>query len=94
MVNAFLTKHKIFYKYYFGFRKNHATADALSEVVDFIYKSLDEGYFVFGIYIYRPKRHSIPYNIEHYYINFNTTEFEDWPFSGPNLTYQRESSML
>ena len=27
-VNAFLTKHKIFYKYQFGFRKNHATANA------------------------------------------------------------------
>ena len=50
-VNAFLTKHKIFYKYQFGFRKNYATADALSEVIDFIYKSLDEGNFVFGIYI-------------------------------------------
>ena len=35
-LNAFLTKHKIFYKYEFGFRKNHATADALSEVIDFI----------------------------------------------------------
>ena len=75
-VNAFLTKHKIFYKYQFGFRKNLATADALSEVIAFIYKSLDGGNFVFGIYI-DLKRHSIPYNIEHYYINFNTTEFED-----------------
>ena len=50
-LNAFLTKHKIFYKYQLGFRKNHATADALSEVIDFIYKSLDEGNFVFGIYM-------------------------------------------
>ena len=50
-VNAFLTKHKIFYKYQVGFRENHATADALSEVIDFIYKSLDEGNFVFGMYI-------------------------------------------
>ena len=50
-VNAFLTKHKIFYKYQFGFIKSHAIADALSEVIDFIYKFLDEGNFVFGIYI-------------------------------------------
>ena len=75
-LNAFPTKHKIFYKYQFGFRKHHATADALSEVIDFIYKFLDEGNFVFGTYI-DLKRHSIPYNIEHYYINFNTTEFAD-----------------
>ena len=75
-LNAFLTKHKIFCKYHFGFRKNHATADALSEVTDFIYKSLDEGNFLFGIYV-DLKRHSIPYSIEHYYINFNTTEIED-----------------
>ena len=50
-VNAFLTKHKIFYKYQRGFRKNHATADALSEVIDFIYKSLDKGKFIFVLYI-------------------------------------------
>ena len=42
-VNAFLAKYKIFYKYQSRFRKKHATADALSEVIDFIYKSLDEG---------------------------------------------------
>ena len=71
-VNAFLTKHKIFYKYQFGFRKNHATADALSEVINFIYKSLDEGNFVFGIYIDLKKafdtvQHRILlYKLQHY----------------------------
>ena len=39
-------KHKMFYKYQFGFRKNHATTNALTEVIDYIYKSLDEGNYV------------------------------------------------
>ena len=47
-LDSFLHKHKIFYKYQFGFRKNHATTKAL---IDYIYKSLDEGNYVFGIYI-------------------------------------------
>ena len=50
-LNPFFQKHKIFYKYQFCFRKNHATANALTEVIDYIYKSLDEGNYVFGIYI-------------------------------------------
>ena len=50
-LNQFFQKHNIFYKYQFGFRKNHATANALTEVIDYIYKSLDEGNYVFGIYI-------------------------------------------
>ena len=50
-LNPFFQKHNIFYKYQFGFRKNHATASALTEVIDYIYKSLDEGNYVFGIYI-------------------------------------------
>ena len=41
----------MFYKYQFGFRKNHATNNALTEVMNYIYKSLDEGNYVFGIYI-------------------------------------------
>ena len=71
-VNAFLIKHKIFYKYQFRFRKNHATADALSEVIDFIYKSLDEGNFVFGIYIGLKKafdtvqHRTLLYKLQHY----------------------------
>ena len=47
----FLNKNNILYKYQFGFRKNHATTHALTEVIDYIYKSLDEGNYVFGIYI-------------------------------------------
>ena len=49
--SQFLNKNDILYKYQFGFRKNHATSNALTEVIDHIYKSLDEGNYVFGIYI-------------------------------------------
>ena len=47
----FLKKNNILYKYQFGFRKNHATIHALTEVIDHIYKSLDEGNYIFGIFI-------------------------------------------
>ena len=47
---SFLHKDKVFYNYLFGFRKNHVTANALTEVINYIYKSLDEGNYVFGIY--------------------------------------------
>ena len=50
-LDSFLHKHKIFYKLQitkFGFRKNHATTNAL---IDYIYKSLDEENYIFGIYI-------------------------------------------
>ena len=50
-LNPFFQKHNIFYKYQFGFRKIHAAANALTEIVNYIYKSLDEGNYVFGIYI-------------------------------------------
>ena len=50
-LKKFLDKNDVFYKYQFGFRKNHATSHALMDVTDFIYKALDEGKFVFGLYI-------------------------------------------
>ena len=37
----FLDKNDILYKYQFGFRKNRATTHALTEIIDYIYKSLD-----------------------------------------------------
>ena len=49
-LDSFLHKHKILYKYQFGFRKNQATTNVLTEIRDYIYKSL-EGNYVFGIYI-------------------------------------------
>ena len=47
----FLDSHNILYKYQFGFRENHSTFHALIDSVEYIYKSLDEKKFVFGIYI-------------------------------------------
>ena len=71
-LTSFLHKHEIFYKYQFGFRKNHATTNALTEVMDYIYKSLDEGNYVFGFYIDLKKafdtvQHQILlYKLQHY----------------------------
>ena len=63
-LDSFLHEHKIFYKYQFGFRKNHATTNALTEVIDYIYKSLDEGNYVFGIYIDLKKAfHTVQHDI-------------------------------
>ena len=50
-ISCFLSKHKILYKFQFGFRKKHATTHALIDVMDYIYKSLDEGKFVIRIFI-------------------------------------------
>ena len=50
-----LEKHSILYKYQFGFRKNHSTSHALIDVAEYIYKSLDDNKFVFGVYIYLKK---------------------------------------
>ena len=49
-LQKFLDKNDIFCKYRLSFRKSHATSHALMDVTDFIYKALDEGKFVFGLY--------------------------------------------
>ena len=69
----FLNKNNILHKYQFGFRKNPATSNALTEVIDHIYKSLDEGNYLFGIYIVL-KKHLIQFNIRYSYKNSSTTE--------------------
>ena len=63
-LDPFFQKHKVFYKYQFGFRKHHATNNALTEVMSYIYKSLDEGNYVFGIYIDLKKA----FDTVHYYM--------------------------
>ena len=79
----FLNKNDILYKYQFGFRKNHATSNALTEVIDHIYKSLDEGNYVFGIYIDLKKafdtvQHQILlYKLQHYGIRGIALEWFD-----------------
>ena len=42
-----LSRHKILSKFQFSFRKDHAT-HALIDVIDYIYKFLEEGKFQFG----------------------------------------------
>jgi hypothetical protein len=46
-----LTRHKVLYDYQFGFRKKHSTVLALLEVVDNIYKNLDDRNIGCGIYL-------------------------------------------
>ena len=76
----FLNKNDI---YQFGFRKNHATSNALTEVIDHIYKSLDEGKYVFEIYIDLKKafdtvQHQILlYKLQHYGIRGIALEWFD-----------------
>ena len=78
----FLNKNDILYKYQFGFRKNHATSNALTEVIDHI-QSLDEGNYVFGIYIDLKKafdtvQHQILlYKLQHYGIRGIALEWFD-----------------
>ena len=48
---AFLKKHSILYKLQFGFRENHSTVMALIEALNKIYKNLDEGKFVLGVFL-------------------------------------------
>ena len=44
-------EYNILYKYQFGFWKNHGTNLALIEVIDSIYKSLDSGKIVCGVFL-------------------------------------------
>ena len=50
-VQSFLNKHNVLYKYQYGFRTNFSTTHALLDVLNYIYTALDEGKYVFGIYI-------------------------------------------
>jgi hypothetical protein len=47
----FLNKYNILYKHQYGFRQNHSTTSALTEISDYIYNSLDENYYVLGLYL-------------------------------------------
>jgi retron-type reverse transcriptase len=44
-------KHNTFYKHQYGFRPKHSTTHALSEITDLIYKSLDDDYYVLGLFL-------------------------------------------
>ena len=47
----FWNKYEIFYQHQYGFRSLHNTTSALIEITDYLYKSLDEGYYVAGVYL-------------------------------------------
>ena len=47
----FLNKHKIIFKFQFGFRKGHSTYMALMILMDKLIKSLENGEFVIGIFL-------------------------------------------
>ena len=47
----FLEHHNIIYNCQFGFRKHHSTTSALIEVIDNIYRQLDNKEFVLGTYL-------------------------------------------
>ena len=49
-VYNFLCKHDVFYKMQFGFRKRHSTSLALLDVVDNIYKNLENNYNIVGVF--------------------------------------------
>ena len=50
-LKLFLKKNNILYKYQFGFRENYSTAHALIDLMEYINTCLDQGKYVFGIYI-------------------------------------------
>ena len=51
IVNNFLYKNDIIYKYQFGFRKKHSTPHAIITLVDRITSSLDSGDLVIGVFL-------------------------------------------
>jgi hypothetical protein len=50
-LHAFLAKHNILYDYQFGFRSNHSTILAITEIVDNIREELDKSNHVLGLYL-------------------------------------------
>src|SRR5437867_5112353 len=47
----FFEHENIFYKYQFGFRKNHSTSLSVLEVTDFCYANLDNNKYILGLFI-------------------------------------------
>ena len=47
----FINKHKLLYKFQFGFRQGHSTTMALITLVDHISKALERGDYVIGIFL-------------------------------------------
>ena len=49
--NKLINKHKLLYKYQFGYRREHSTYHALIILVDKITEALDEGNMTVGVFI-------------------------------------------
>ncbi len=47
----FLQKYNILYKFQFGFRKDHSTTLAITEIVENIREEISNGKFVLGAYL-------------------------------------------
>ena len=68
----FLNEHKIIFQYQFGFRKNHSTQLALTELMDKLIKSIKNGDHVLGVFLdfskaFDTEDHSILFNKLHHY---------------------------
>ena len=63
VVNNFLYKNAIIYKYQFGFRRKHSTQHAIISLVDRITSSLDSGDLVISCFFEKGIRYCRPSNI-------------------------------
>ena len=77
-LRKFMRKHNILYKYHYGFREHHSTSHAIMDVIEYIYKSLDENKFVFRAYI-DLKKHLIQLIMIFFYQNYSTMGYGEMP---------------
>ncbi len=78
---SFINKHKILYKYQFGFRKKHSTTLALIEITDNILQELEEGKCSAGIFIDFQKAFD---TVDH---NILISKLEHYGIRGPALQW-------
>ena len=74
-VVLFLKKQNFFYKYQFGFNKNHSISHATSLLIENIAKAFENKEHVLGVFLDLSKKHSIPLIIKFYYPNYDILEF-------------------
>ena len=75
-VVLFLKKQNFFYKYQFGFRKNHSTTHATSLLIENIAEAFaNKEHVAYLAYFLIYLKHSIPLIIKFYYPNYGIVEF-------------------
>ena len=47
----YLERRSILYQYQFGFRKGHSTAQAIAEIADNLWKSIDNNLYTCGVFL-------------------------------------------